>query len=200
VYCKATKHLARVDTKLARVIREVGPRELVPRRGRYASLCRSIVGQQVSTKAAASVYERFRVACGGWVTPERVDALRDADLRAAGFSRQKVASVRDLTRAVLAGALHLDRMAGLDDEGVAERLLPIRGIGPWSVDMFLIFVLARPDVMPVGDLGIQNALQRMHRLPERPRPDEVLALTRRWRPYRSLGSFYLWRALEFDLV
>lgn len=200
MYCKATKHLARVDAKLARVIREVGPRTLAPQRGRYSSLCRSIVGQQVSTKAAASVYERFRVACGGWVTPLRVDALRDADLRGAGFSRQKIASVRDLTRAVLEGRLRLDRFAGLDEDSVAERLLPIRGIGPWSVDMFLIFVLARPDVLPVGDLGIQNALQRMHRLPERPGPDQMLSLTRRWRPYRSLGSVYLWRSLEFDLV
>ena len=174
MYCKATKHLARVDKKLARVIREVGPRELVPRRGRYASLCRSIVGQQVSTKAAASVYERFRVACGGWVTPERVDALRDADLRAAGFSRQKVASVRDLTRAVLAGALHLDRMAGLDDEGVngeilgpvailidGARLKPIAAVSEAGEGVFGPAIWSRPPAVVQPPLIGQLLLRRL---------------------------------------
>lgn len=199
MFCKATRHLAKADPRLAAVIREVGPHGLSPRRGRYASLCRSIVGQQLSTKAAATIYARFKETCGGWVTPARVSALSDAQLRAAGFSRSKVACVRDLTRAVHEGELRLDRLGRLDDEAVAAQLLPIRGIGPWSVDMFLMFVLARPDVLPVGDLGIQNGLARMHGLRKRPDPERMVALTRGWQPYRSIGSWYLWRGLEADL-
>ena len=94
----------------------------------------------------------------------------------------------------------LDRLGKLDNEGVAAELLPIRGIGPWSVDMFLMFVLARPDVLPVGDLGIQNALARMHRLRKRPKPERMLTLTHAWKPYRSIGSWYRWRGLDTDLL
>lgn len=199
MYCKATRHLARVDLRLRRVIREVGPHDVAPRRGRYAALCRSIVGQQLSTKAAATIFERFKKACGGWVTPDRVSGLTDRELRAAGFSGSKVASIRDLTRAVQERTLRLESLGRLDDASIAERLLPIRGIGPWSVDMFLIFVLARPNVLPVGDLGIQNALARMHGLKSRPSPEQMLELTDSWQPYRSVGSWYLWRSLDTDL-
>jgi DNA-3-methyladenine glycosylase II len=199
VFCEATRHLSKADPRLAAVIREVGPHGLVARRGRYASLCRSIVGQQLSTKAAATIYTRFKTACGGWVTPARVSALSDAELRGTGFSRSKVASVRDLTQAVEEGRLHLGRLARLDDEAIASQLLPIRGIGPWSVDMFLMFVLARPNVLPVGDLGIQNGLARLYGLRERPTPVRMVALTRSWQPYRSVGSWYLWRGLDADL-
>lgn len=200
VFCEATRHLTKVEPRLGVVIREVGPHRLAPRRGRYAALCRSIVGQQLSTKAANTIYSRFKSACGGWVTPTRVSSLSDFELRGVGFSRSKVASVRDLTRALEQGDLRLDRLGKLDNEGVAAELLPIRGIGPWSVDMFLMFVLARPDVLPVGDLGIQNALARMHRLRKRPDPKRMLALTHAWKPYRSIGSWYLWRGLETDLL
>ena len=199
MFCEATKHLAKVEPRLGVVIRDVGPHRLAPRRGRYAALCRSIVGQQLSTKAANTIHSRFKSACGGWVTPARVSALSDDELRSAGFSRSKIASVRDLTRAVEKGDLRLDRLGQLDNEAVAAKLLPIRGIGPWSVDMFLMFVLGRPDILPVGDLGIQNALARLHRLRERPAPERMLALTQSWRPYRSVGSWYLWRGLETDL-
>lgn len=199
MFCKATRHLAQADPRLRAVIRAVGPHQLVPRRGRYASLCRSIVGQQLSTKAAATIYARFKNACGGWVTPDRVSSLSDRELRAAGFSRSKVASVRDLTRAVTQGELRLDRLAKLDNAAISAQLLPIRGIGPWSVDMFLMFVLARPDVLPVGDLGIQNALAQMHRLDKRPDSNRMIELTRSWQPYRSIGSWYLWRGLDADL-
>ncbi len=200
MFCEATRHLTRVEPRLGLVIREVGPHRIVPGRSRYAALCRSIVGQQLSTKAANTIHARFKSACGGWVTPTRVSALSDSELRSAGFSRSKVASVRDLTRAIEDGDLRLNRLGKLDNEAVAAELLPIRGIGPWSVDMFLMFVLARPDILPVGDLGIQNALARLHRLGERPNPEHMIALTHDWKPYRSLGSWYLWRGLETDLL
>lgn len=200
MFCKATRHLSKADPRLAEVIREVGPHRLQVRRGRYASLCRSIVSQQLSTKAAATIYARFRTACGGWVTPSRVSVRSDAELRACGFSGSKVASVRDLTRAIQEGRLRLDRLGRLDDDAVAAQLLPIRGIGPWSVDMFLMFVLGRPDVLPVGDLGIQNGLVRLHGLRKRPDPARMLSLTRSWQPYRSVGSWYLWRSLDADLL
>ena len=199
VYCKATRHLAKADPRLASVIRQVGPHRISPRRGRYAALCRSIVGQQLSTKAAATIFERFKQACGGWVTPDRVARLTDDELRAVGFSRSKIASVRDLSRAIKERELRLETLGRLDDLAIAQKLLPIRGIGPWSVDMFLIFVLARPNVLPVGDLGIQNALSRMHGLKNRPTPERMFELTDAWQPYRSIGSWYLWRGLDTDL-
>ena len=199
MYCKATRHLAKVDPRLATVIQEVGPHRVSPQRGRYAALCRSIVGQQLSTKAAATIFGRFKAACGGWVTPERVARLSDRELRAAGFSGSKVLSVRDLTRAVEERTLRLESLGRLDNEAIAQQLLPIRGIGPWSVDMFLIFVLARPNVLPVGDLGIQNAIARMHSLKKRPTAKRMFELTDAWQPYRSVGSWYLWRSLDTDL-
>ena len=198
MFCEATNHLVEVEPRLRAIIERAGPHGLGPRRGRYAALCRSIVGQQLSTRAAATIYGRFQSACGGWVTPARVAALSDAEMRKAGFSGAKVASVRDLTEAVQSGRLRLNGLGHLSEEEVAAQLLPIRGIGPWSVDMFLMFVLGRPDVLPVGDLGIQNALVRMYGLRKRPAPQRMVALTRTWRPYRSIGSWYLWRSLEAE--
>lgn len=199
MFCEATNHLVRVEPGLTEVIRTAGPHGLAPRRGRYAALCRSIVGQQLSTRAAATIHGRFQKACGGRVTPARVAALSDEILRGTGLSGAKVASVRDLTRAVDQGRLRLEGLGRLDNAAVAEQLLPIRGIGPWSVDMFLMFTLGRPDVLPVGDLGIQNGVMRLYGLRKRPDPKRMVALTRSWRPYRSVGSWYLWRGLDADL-
>ena len=199
MFCEATHHLVRVEPRLAEIIRVAGPHDLAPRRGRYAALCRSIVGQQLSTRAAATIHSRFQAACGGRVTPARVAGLSDKALREAGLSGAKVASVRDLTRAVDEGELRLQQIGRLEDEAVAEALLPIRGIGPWSVDMFLMFTLGRPDILPVGDLGIQNGLMRLYGLRKRPDPKRMRALTQTWRPYRSVGSWYLWRSLETEV-
>ncbi|TPV95436.1 MAG: DNA-3-methyladenine glycosylase 2 family protein [Myxococcales bacterium FL481] len=191
-----SRHIARRDPVMAALIRRVGPLSAARRQPRFAALARTIVGQQVSTKAAASVYRRLRVAAGGHVTAERLDDLGPAGLATAGISRQKATYLADLARRVASGDVRLDRLHRLDDEQVIEQLTAIRGLGVWSAQMFLIFVLHRPDVLPVDDLGIQNAFQRAYGLRQRPAAAKMLALSADWEPYRSVGTRLLWRSLE----
>jgi DNA-3-methyladenine glycosylase II len=196
----ATGHIRKADPHMARVIDVVGPCEMPLRRGRYAALVRAIVGQQVSTAAARAVHERLRRGAGGHVTARRLDSLSDAELKSFGLSRQKVAYVRDLTGRVLDGSLRLDRMGALADDDVVEALTKVKGVGTWTAEMFLMFVLARPDVLPVGDLGIRHGFKRVYRLRKDPSVVRMQRLSRAWRPYRSVGSWYLWRSLEMDPV
>jgi len=159
-------------------------------------LVRAIVGQQVSTGAARAVYARLRAAAGGYISPERLAALDGSALRTCGLSKQKCTYVRDLTGRVLDGRLRLDALPRMSDEAVAVRLTAVAGIGPWSVDMFLMFVLNRPDVLPVGDLGIRNGFVRVFGLRKPPTPERMRRLAEPWRPYRTVASWYLWRSLE----
>ena len=175
------------------------PRER--RRGRpadaYGALVRSIVGQQLSTKAARSIYERLTALFGDRTPTPR--ELLDADaerVRAVGLSRAKVAYLRDLAARVLAGELELDRLGELSDEEVSAQLTAVKGLGQWTADMFLMFHLARPDVLPVGDLGVRRAVQRAYGLHTPPTPEELTALAEPWRPHRTLASLYLWRSLD----
>jgi DNA-3-methyladenine glycosylase II len=132
--------------------------------------------------------------------PDRLAALTDEQLRGAGMSRQKSASLRDLSEKVLSGLVDLDALSAMPDEDVIASLVRVRGIGRWSAEMFLIFRLHRPDVLPVGDLGIVNAVQRVYRLRKRPTPERILRLGEAWRPYRSVASWYLWRSLDNEPV
>lgn len=184
---------------MARAIEAVGPCRMELRRGRYAALVRAIAGQQVSTAAARSIYEKLRRGVGGYVTPDRIAAATDAELRSFGLSRQKVSYLRDLTTRVDDGALRLDRMTALDDAEVIAALTEVKGIGTWTAEMFLMFVLGRPDVLPVGDLGIRSGFKRVYGLRGEPTPRRMHQLAMPWRPYRSIGSWYLWRALDVDL-
>lgn len=171
------------------------------RRGRprdaYGTLVRSIVGQQLSTKAAATIYSRVLELFGGNVpTPAQlIDADPDA-LRAAGLSRAKVAYLRDLAERVEDGELDLDHLAELSDAQVSEQLTAIKGIGQWSADMFMIFHLGRPDVLAVGDLGIRRAVERAYSLPKLPDVKTLTRIAEPWRPYRSLACLYLWASLD----
>jgi DNA-3-methyladenine glycosylase II len=181
---------------MAAVIEAVGPCRMTMRRGRYAALVRAIVGQQVSTAAARAIYERVRSAGGGYVTAERLADLKDPDLRSCGLSRQKISYVRDLTERIGDGRLRLDRMAALDDEAAVQALCEVRGVGKWTAEIFLMFVLARPDVLPIGDLGVRQGFMRVYGLRKEPSAGRMHAIAQPWRPYRSVGSWYLWRALE----
>ena len=192
----ALAHIRACDPRMAVAIQRIGPYRLPVRRGRYAALIRAITGQQVSTAAARSVYERLRREAGGHVSADRVAGLSAVRLRGCGLSRQKVSYVVDLTERVRCGALRLDRMVGLDDEAVIEELVAVRGIGRWTAEMFLIFVLGRPDVLPVDDLGIQKGFERVYSLRKRPGPDRMRALAKPWRPYRTVASWYLWRSTD----
>jgi DNA-3-methyladenine glycosylase II len=196
------EHLRSADDTLARVIDERGPLDLEARvRGRpadaYGALLRAIVGQQLSVKAARTIYERFTALFGG-KTPSPEELLEvDADtLRGAGLSRAKAAYVRSLAEHVISGELELDRLDELSDERVAAELVAVKGLGQWTADMFLIFHLGRPDVLPVGDLGVRRAVERLYGFEALPSAAELEALGERWRPWRSLASLYLWESLD----
>jgi DNA-3-methyladenine glycosylase II len=171
------------------------------RRGRptdpYGTLVRSIVGQQLSTRAAQTIYGRVLDLFGGEVpTPAQLIAIDPDALRTAGLSRAKVAYLRDLAERVEDGELDLDRLRELSDDEVSAQLTAVKGIGQWSVDMFLIFYLGRPDVLAVGDLGIRRAIERAYGLRKIPDAKKVLRIGEPWRPYRSLACLYLWASLD----
>jgi DNA-3-methyladenine glycosylase II len=197
------EQLRQSDPTLAGLIDRFGsPDGVLRRRGRrpgdaYGALVRSIVGQQLSTKAARTIFERLTDRFGGHTpTPRELLDADPEDIRAAGLSRPKVAYLRDLAEHVEDGELRLEQLAELPDEEVAEELTAIKGLGQWTADMFLIFHLGRPDVLPVGDLGIRRAAQVEYGLDELPSPEELRGLAEPWRPNRSLACLYLWRSLD----
>jgi DNA-3-methyladenine glycosylase II len=164
----------------------------------YGALVRSIVGQQLSTKAARAIYERLLAHFGGHPpTPDALLAADPEEMRAAaGLSRAKVTFLRSLAEHVIDGSLELARLDELPDEEVTAELVAVKGLGPWTADMFLLFHLQRPDVLAVGDLGIRRAAMIAYRLEELPDPDELTAIAEPWRPYRSVACRYLWRSLD----
>jgi DNA-3-methyladenine glycosylase II len=163
----------------------------------YGALLRSIVGQQLSTKAARSIYNRLTELFGGHApTPKQLLAADAEKIRAAGLSNAKVAYLRDLAGHVEEGTLELERLPDLPDEEVSAQLTSIKGIGQWTADMFLMFHLHRPDVLPVGDLGIRRAVQIEYRMRKLPDPKRLEKTARPWRPYRTLACVYLWSSLD----
>jgi DNA-3-methyladenine glycosylase II len=196
------EHLRSSDDTLAGVIDAHGPLDLESRvRGRpqdaYGALLRAIVGQQLSVAAARTIYGRFTDLFGGHTpTPEELLEVDPDTLRGVGLSRAKANYVRSLAEHVISGELELDRLDELSDERVAAEVTAIKGLGQWTADMFLIFHLGRPDVLPVGDLGVRRAVERLYGLEGLPSAAELEALGERWRPYRSLASLYLWESLD----
>ena len=162
----------------------------------FQALVHAIVSQQLSTKAAATIAGRFDALYGGVPTPEQVAATPDATLRAVGLSGQKVKYVRDLTRQIADGSLPLHKLDAMHDEDVITALTQVKGIGRWTAEMFLMFRLHRPDVLPVGDLGIVNAVKKAYRLRQPPSPARLVRLGEAWRPYRSVACWYLWASLD----
>jgi DNA-3-methyladenine glycosylase II len=193
----AARELAR-DPVLGPWIREVGrPRLRRVTEGHFEYLVRSIVYQQLAGRAAATIHGRFVEAVGGRVSPRSIGKVSDDVLRGAGLSRGKLAAIRDL--AAKAGSLGLDELEYLPDDEVQERLTSVRGIGPWTAQMFLMFALRRPDVWPVGDLGVRAGYAKIHGLAEAPTEKEMLLLGDPYRPWRSAAAWYCWRVLETDL-
>jgi DNA-3-methyladenine glycosylase II len=195
------RHLRRVDPVLATVIDRVGPCRLEQRREgtHFDALVRSIVYQQLSGKAASTILGRVHELYGGRSpTPTELLATSDESLRTAGLSRQKLSYLKDLAAKVESGVVPLaaDTIDHLGDEEIIERLVQVKGIGRWTVHMFLIFRLGRPDVLPELDLGIQNAIRRAYRLRKQPKPKDVLRIGKSWTPHASVASWYLWRSLE----
>jgi DNA-3-methyladenine glycosylase II len=194
-------HLRRVDPVLATVIDRVGPCRLEPRREgtHFDALVRSIVYQQLSGKAASTILGRVHGLYGDRSpAPAELLATSDETLRAAGLSRQKLSYLKDLAAKVESGVVPLaaDVIDHLGDDEIIDRLVQVKGIGRWTVHMFLIFRLGRPDVLPELDLGIQNAIRRAYRLRKQPGPKDVKRIGKSWTPHASVASWYLWRSLE----
>jgi DNA-3-methyladenine glycosylase II len=205
VSAKGRKALAAADPTMAALIERIGKIDLAKRLRRrkeerpadaYGALLRAIVGQQLSTKAARTIYLRvLDLFDGKTPSPEQLLEASEADLRAAGLSGRKVEYIRDLAGHVISGELELDRLDRLEDEQVIEEIVAVRGLGQWTAEMFLMFHLKRPDVLSGGDLGIRKAIQIEYGLAEMPAPQEVLRIGEPWSPYRSLASLYLWESL-----
>lgn len=194
---QALAHLKASDPVLCRLIDSVGPYAVEFLEPCFETLVKAIVLQQLSGKVAAVIFERLRAAAGkGCLTAEAVLKLRTRKLRAIGLSRQKIDYIRELARQAVSGELDLAALAALPDEEVYARLTALKGIGVWTVQMFLIFALRRVNVMPSGDLGIRAAVRQVYGLEALPTPAEVDELARPWHPYCTVASWYLWRSLE----
>jgi DNA-3-methyladenine glycosylase II len=192
-WLRAKRELARGDDVLAGIIR-AHPRIAIARRGEaFSTLARSIVGQQISTRAAQSVWERL-VAVAPEMAPAAVARLRMPRLRACGLSGRKAEYIRDLARHFADGRIHAAHWYDMADEDIIAELVAVRGIGRWTAEMFLMFNLMRPDVLPVDDLGLRKAVGRHYGI--EPLPAAVRALGERWRPWRSVATWYLWRSLD----
>ncbi|MFN8535007.1 MAG: DNA-3-methyladenine glycosylase [Dehalococcoidia bacterium] len=191
----AIAHLRHADPVLAGLIDQVGSYLLERREASFAALVRAIVGQQISTAAAATIDRRLRDLTGDPPTPDALLSLDDEALRGAGLSRSKQVAVRELALRALEGDLDIGSLADLDDEAVVATLTRSRGIGRWTAEMYLIFALGRPDVLPIGDLGFRNAVRRAYGDTVEHSPSGLMALGERWRPYRSVATWYLWRSL-----
>jgi DNA-3-methyladenine glycosylase II len=200
---KASLHLSKVDGKLARVIRKVGPVNVIPPKGvtPYQSLVQAVAHQQLTGKAARTILGRVLALFPGkrFPSPEDLAETPDRKLRAAGFSRAKVAAVKDIAVKTLEGVVPTARaMAKLSDAEIIERLTSVRGVGPWTVEMLLIFTLGRPDVLPATDYGVRKGFALVYRLKELPAPKALLEYGERWKPHRSAAAWYLWRACDLD--
>jgi DNA-3-methyladenine glycosylase II len=195
---EAIHHLRRSDPVLSSIIERVGEYGIRFRNPDFETLVKSIVSQQLSGRVASVIFGRLNSAVGGKVTPENILKLRPSRMRTLGLSGQKTAYIRDLARHARDGTVIFEDLADLSDQEVIGRLTQVKGIGVWTVHMFLIFALQRHDILPTGDLGIRNAIRKAYGLAELPTPAQMETMAERWRPYCSVASWYLWRSLEPD--
>ena len=198
-FARARRALMRRDPVLAPVIRKYKHRTILdtPSLDPFSALVRTITSQQLSTKAAATIHRRILdLMPDGVATPGAIEKTTDDALRVAGLSRQKIAYVRDLAKHAKNGELPLHSLNSLGDEDVITAITKVKGLGRWSAEMFLMFRLHRADVLPVDDLGIVVAVQRLYGLRQRPKPDRLRKIAEPWRPYRTVACWYLWRSLE----
>ena len=194
---KAVNHLKKSDAILASVIARVGACNVTYRDPTFEALARSIVFQQLSTKAARTIYGRLEEAAGGNLTPEAIQNLSLDEMRRCGLSKQKMGYIRDLAEHALSGKVDFARLPAMTDEEVIVALTDIKGVGVWTAHMFLIFALRRPNVLPVGDLGVRTAIQRLYGKRKPPTPAQMEKIASGWHPYCSYAAWYLWRSLEF---
>ena len=196
---KAYRHLRSADPIVGRLIEECGAYKPRPGSDPYGQLVRAILFQQLAGAAASAIMCRWFAFYGDEQSPpapERILATKDADFRACGISRQKMGYLRDLAEHVIDGRLPFDRLDAMDDADVIEALTAVKGVGEWTAQMLLMFQLGRPDVLPVGDLGVRKGMQLAYGIADTPTPQEALAIGQPWAPFRSVGSWYMYRAVE----
>ena len=194
---KAVAHLKSCDPVLAALIDRIGPSRFRYRPATFDALVHAIINQQLSGKAAATIYGRLQAALAPKaVEPRGIARLGEEGLRKLGISKQKSSYLLDLAEKTRKKEVDFEALPKLTDTDVLEKLTAIKGIGEWTAHMFLMFALRRPDVLPVGDLGIQNAIQKVYGLEARPKPQQVADIGAKWRPHASYAAWYLWRSLE----
>ncbi len=199
-WLEAENHLKNNDETLARFVERVGACTLQPQEDPFEALVLSIVCQQLSVKAANTIWERAKNVLKNEVTPKNVLAAEFDDLRGAGLSRQKATYVKNIAQAWTDGHVPAEDFEKMPDDEVAQALIQIKGVGAWTADMFLIFTLGRPDVLPVGDLSFRNVVKTIYGLDELPEKDALEKIAESWRPWRSIGAWYCWRAMDTGLL
>ena len=193
---KAIEHLKSSDPTLRAIIESVGPCRIEYGEPTFASLAETIVYQQLNGKAAATIFGRFADLARRPVTPQGVLKLTDPEMRAAGLSKQKLSYLRSLAELTLSGEVNFEQLPNLPNEEVIAHLTRVKGIGVWSAQMFLMFTLRRPDILPTGDLGIQIAMRKHYRKRKLPKPKEMEKIAKAWAPYRTYACWYLWRSVD----
>jgi DNA-3-methyladenine glycosylase II len=195
----AINHLKKADPVMAAIIAKAGPYRMQYRDPVFQTLVRSIVYQQLSGKAALTIFNRLAEAAKvSPITPEAILKLRPAKMRALGVSKQNTAYIRELARLTRDGDIQFERLPEMENTAIIETLTRVKGVGVWTVHMFLMFALKRPNVLPVGDLGVRAAMKKAYGLSELPKPEEMERIAATWHPYCSIASWYLWRSLETD--
>jgi len=196
---KAADHLMAHDAILGEVIKNAPLPAFIPHKNYYQELVESIISQQLSVKAAATILKRFKeLFSTDFPVPEDLLATDIEVLRSVGLSRQKASYIKDLATRVLEGSVQFSHLDSLSNQEVIDELVQIKGVGVWTVHMFLLFCMGRLDVLPTGDLGIKNGMYKLYALPEKPSPQdmEMIALNNSWHPYESVASWYVWHSLD----
>jgi DNA-3-methyladenine glycosylase II len=194
---KAIIHLKKADPVLAAIIKKAGPYRAKYMEPVFQTLVRSIVYQQLSGKAAMTIFNRLAEAAEVTpLTPEAILKMRPQKMRKLGLSKQKTIYIRELAKLTRDGDIQFERLPEMEDAAIIETLTRVKGVGVWTVQMFLMFALQRPNVLPVGDLGVRAAMKKAYGLAELPKPQEMESIAAAWHPYRSIASWYMWRSLE----
>jgi DNA-3-methyladenine glycosylase II len=197
---KAILHLKKSDPILRDIIERVGTYRIEYGPPEFHSLAEAIVYQQLHGKAAATIFKRFAALAGDPLTPEGILKLTDAQLRSVGLSKQKSAYLKDLAAKTAAGLLDFSKLHEMPDDDVIQHLTQVKGIGEWTAQMFLMFMLKRPDVLPTGEYGVQAAMKKHYRKRKMPKPKDMEKIAKAWAPYRSVACWYLWRSLDIKTL
>jgi DNA-3-methyladenine glycosylase II len=196
----AINHLKKSDPVLAQIIERIGLCRMQFGKPTFHTLAESILYQQLNGKAAATIFDRFTALAGDPLTPQGILKLTDAEMRGVGLSRQKTSYLRDLSEKTAAGLLEFQRMPEMTEEEVIAHLTQVKGVGVWTAHMFLMFSLGRPDILPVGDYGVQAAIKKHYKKRKWPKPAVMEKIAKPWSPYRSIACWYLWKSLAMKTI